>query len=180
MLLVIASLALMLVACSAPEEDPGATSTAGLTFKLNSDKESYTLTGVEEGFAAEHVVIGSYAGLPVKSIATSALEGCESIKTVTIDSKVRSIGEAAFAGCTALESVTVGSGVLSIGKRAFGDCDALNSVTFKSASGWGYTELNVPDASLATAIPSTLVADAEDAAELLTYTYVDYFWVRSN
>lgn len=55
--------------------------------------------------------------------------------TVVYDSEnysVRSIGSSAFEGCTGLTSITIPSGVTSIGYRAFSGCTGLSSINWNA------------------------------------------------
>ena len=55
----------------------------------------------------------------VTSIGRDALNGCKSLKSVTIPDSVTSIGVGAFSKCTRLKSVTIPDSVTSIGDYAF-------------------------------------------------------------
>ena len=59
------------------------TSSQGLSFLLNSDGQSYELTGIGE-CTDEHIVIGSYNNKPVTSIGYGAFSNQKGIESVTI------------------------------------------------------------------------------------------------
>ena len=66
----------------------------------------------------------------VKSIGSSAFNGCKKLTSITIaGSGITSIGNSAFNGCTGLTSVTIGNGVKNIGNSAFYNCSNLSSIT---------------------------------------------------
>ena len=72
----------------------------------------------------------------VTSIATSAFEGCTSLKIITIPDSVISLGNLVFQGCTSLEKVIIGNNVNSIGAMIFYGCNNLKSVSFSDGSNW--------------------------------------------
>ncbi|MDD6526360.1 MAG: leucine-rich repeat domain-containing protein [Oscillospiraceae bacterium] len=66
----------------------------------------------------------------VKSIGSSAFDGCTGLTGVTIPDSVTSIGSSAFNGCTGLTSVTIPDSVTSIGDYVFYGCSELGIVKF--------------------------------------------------
>lgn len=65
----------------------------------------------------------------LKTIGTSAFEGCVTIKEIAIPDSVTSVGESAFASCASLEKVSIGKGINALSKGMFEGCTALNGVT---------------------------------------------------
>ena len=57
------------------------------------------------------------------NVASSALEGCTSLVSITMDETVTEIGSRAFAGCTALRYITYSPKLERIGDYAFDSCD---------------------------------------------------------
>ena len=115
-----------------------AESSEGLDFSLNADGESYTVTGLGSCTDTE-IVIGTYKGLPVTAIGSSAFSS-KGITGVIIGDSVTSIGYHAFYNCDSLKSVTIGNSVTSIGESAFYNCDSLKSVTIPdSVTSIGYS-----------------------------------------
>ena len=100
-----------------------------LTFTLNADSESYSVTGCDKEISGELKIPATYNGKPVTSIGMHAFSICTSLETVTIGNSVTSIGDYAFSGCEALASVTIGEGVTTIGNYTFNACTALATVT---------------------------------------------------
>lgn len=101
----------------------------GLSFSINPDRQSYTLTGVGSCLDSS-IVITTYKGLPVTKIASHAFSEADHITDVLIGKSVESIGEMAFEKCYAMQLITFeeGSNLKSIGKEAFFLCDELRTV----------------------------------------------------
>lgn len=82
-----------------------------LTFALNQDRQSYTVTGLKDKTKTALrtvpalVLQSTYQGLPVTSIGWGAFYGCVGLTSITIPNSVMSIGEQAFSGCTSLTSI---------------------------------------------------------------------------
>lgn len=124
----------------------------GLILKLNEDKQSYKVIGVDEEKIESSVVIPkSFDNVPVTGISQFAFQGCAGLESVVIPNSitrveigvfqdcvgltsvvipdsVTSISESMFYGCTGLTSVTIPNGVTSIGKSAFYNCASLKGV----------------------------------------------------
>ena len=93
-------------------------------------------------------------GSNVKSIGSSAFDGCSSLTSVTIGEGVTSIGSSAFRDCSGLTEITIPDSVMSIGLSTFYGCSSLTSVTigegvtsiglyaFRHCS--GLTEITIP------------------------------------
>lgn len=105
-----------------------------LTYTLNSDGNSYTLSGYDYSVGQPTgplVIPDTYNSKPVTIIGNSAFSLCTEIATVTIGSNITSIGKDAFWGCSSLTSVTFGesSQLTSIGESAFYNCSSLTTIT---------------------------------------------------
>ena len=96
-----------------------AASESDLTFTLNSDGESYTLSSCKESAEGEMVIPSHYGDFPVTSIGMNAFEFCTKITSVTIPDTVKIISPFAFPYCRNLLSVTIPDSVESIGDFAF-------------------------------------------------------------
>ena len=102
-------------------------SSVGLQFTMNSDGNSYSLSGI--GSCKENsIVIDAHRGLPVTEISAYAFTHCTGFSEVKVGNGVKEIGHAAFHGCTNLENVILGDFVESVGVDAFGDCRNLKKV----------------------------------------------------
>ena len=104
-------------------------SETGLTFTLNKDGKSYSISGIGT-FTGTDLVIpkANFDTKPVTSIGNYAFSGCSGLTNITIPDSVTSIGNGAFYGCTGLTSVTIGNSVTSIGIYAFYGCSGLTSM----------------------------------------------------
>ena len=125
-----------------------------ITFTLNSDGKSYTVTGCSKNYNGEIIIPQTYNGLPVTAINTDAFRDCTGITSVIISDSVTSIGGSAFRGCTNLKelylpsnitsipgamcfgcknlkSVVIPGSVTSVGGYAFGNCSALKCVFYE-------------------------------------------------
>lgn len=101
--------------------------TTGLTYEVNSDGESCTITGIGR-CKEKNIYIGGYIdGYLVTVIGKYAFEECESIANVTIGDSVTTIGYGAFY-CSSLSNVEIGNGVKVIDVGAFYECTELTSV----------------------------------------------------
>ncbi len=126
----------------------GKTSSDGLTFQLNGDNKSYSVTGIGTCTDTDIIIPTTYEGLPVTAIAYSAFKNCENITSLTIPDSVTEIGQFAFFGCKRMEWVTFGSGLQTIRGGAFADCISLKEIVLPAnvkkledsvhASGIGY------------------------------------------
>ena len=110
------------IGCGLPE------STSGLEYSLNSDGNTYTVTGIGDCIATD-IVIGIYNGRSVINIGEDAFYACTNLTNVTIGNSVTSIGNNAFTFCASLTNVTIPDSVTSIGQQAFSLCLSLRSVT---------------------------------------------------
>ena len=103
-------------------------SSTGLSFTLNSDGKGYTLTDIGS-FNGANLLIGSYNGLPVTTIAEGAFSDSEGIRTLTIGKGVLNIGNSSFYNSKDLVSVTISDSVVSIGESAFRNCKNLVAIS---------------------------------------------------
>ena len=111
-----------------PEEQPFVPS-EGLSYTVNGDGETCTITGVGTCTDTDLRIGGSINGYKVTSIGDYAFRYCTSLTSVTIPDSVTRIGDNAFRECTSLTNITIPDSVTSIGGSAFSNCSALTSVT---------------------------------------------------
>ena len=99
-----------------------------LAYKVNSDGETCTITGIGN-YKDTDVLVPCYInGYKVTYIGDSAFESCISITSVVIPDSVTIIGDWAFEDCKSLTSVVIGNNVTSIGDLAFSYCTPLTSI----------------------------------------------------
>jgi hypothetical protein len=103
--------------------------TEGLSYTLNNDQRSYSITGTGNATDLDVIIPAFYNDLPVTSISSSAFSNCTSLASITIPDSVTTIGSSAFSNCTSLESITIPESVTTIGDAAFSSCTSLASIT---------------------------------------------------
>lgn len=86
---------------------------------------------------------------------------------IPTDSEVYAIDDDAFEGITDLKSITIPENIKEISAGAFKGCTGLEKVTFSLTEGWMANEEAVEGLN-----------DSENAASLLTGSYVDDTWER--
>ena len=64
----------------------------------------------------------------LREIQSSAFQGCDNLKKVTMNEKVTKIGQMAFRNCTKLESIVIPESVNVIGSAAFQYCNSLKTI----------------------------------------------------
>ena len=100
----------------------------GLSFKLNEDKNSYSVTGIGTCTDPNIIIPSVYKGLPVISIGSYAFSHCSSLESIVIPNSVTNIEYTAFSHCDSLTSVEIPNSVTSIASYVFSDCDSLTSI----------------------------------------------------
>ena len=106
-----------------------AASVDDLTFELNEDGESYSVTDCDTAAEGELVIPDTYNGLRVTDICYSAFEYCDNLTSITIPYGVTGIDESTFSYCKSLKSITIPNSVEYIGVSAFHSCTSLTSIT---------------------------------------------------
>ena len=106
-----------------------ATGSVGLSYTVNADKITCTITGIGTCTDTKINIPRRIHGYKVIGIDKSAFSNCENITSVTLPNSVITIGERAFSYCKNLTSVTISDSVITIGKSAFASCPNLTSVT---------------------------------------------------
>lgn len=101
----------------------------GLEFTLNSDGQSYSVTGIGTYESTDVIIPEIYKTLPVTTIGVRAFFNCDNITSVTIPSSVTVIDNEAFVGCINLSSVSIPDSVTTIGTGAFMNCYGISSLT---------------------------------------------------
>lgn len=104
---------------------------SGLSFSLNSDGASYSVTGIGTCTDTNLFIPSTYEGLSVTEIASNAFMKNTQIISVVIPDSVTDINSTVFSACTSLEKAVIGSGISYLGQYVFFNCKALKAVTFK-------------------------------------------------
>ncbi len=107
-----------------------------LTFTLNYDGESYSVTGCNTSAEGEIIIPDIYEGLPVTGIGAYAFWRCTNLISIKISNNVTSIGENAFLFCESLASLTIPDSVIIIGEGAFSYCESLDLVNITDIEAW--------------------------------------------
>ena len=133
--------------------------TPTLTYKLNPDNQSYTVTGTTDKEIKELVIPATYQGLPVTEIAVNAFYDCYILEVISFaeahnltviggytfaspfiktiyfgnDSSIQTIGQYAFYKCSGFEEIIIrNSSLKTIETAAFGGCGGLTKVIIES------------------------------------------------
>ena len=103
-------------------------STDILTFTLNKDGASYSVTDCDQYAEGELAIPSTYKGLPVTGIGSEAFSDCSDLTGITIPDSVTSIGEFAFWNCCNMRSIKIPDRVTRIANSAFSGCESLTSI----------------------------------------------------
>ena len=110
-------------------EPPKMAEINGVYLTLNSDGESYSVTGIKNDNIGEIVIPEKCNNKPVTGIGRATFDGCSGLTSVTIPDSVTSIGEVAFRDCSSLMSITIPDKVTEISSGTFLNCSSLMSIT---------------------------------------------------
>ncbi len=94
----------------------------GLKYKLNKDRESYTLIDGTSSNNVEIEIPSFINDKPVTHIGDDAFYDCDNLISIVVPDTVISIGAAVFYDCDNLISVTLSDSLISIGEKAFWGC----------------------------------------------------------
>lgn len=116
-----------------------------VSFSLNEDERSYTVTGALAGLADTQTLVipATYLGKPVTAIKANAFADIDTFTSVVIPDSVSKIGQYAFARCDGLLSLTLPNSTgLDVDNGAFSHCLSLQSIdlgaTLKEIPGSGF------------------------------------------
>ena len=99
---------------------PAVDGSVGLSYSLNDDGQSYTITGRGACPDKDIVIPTEYMGLPVTHIGVDAFYNDEKITSVVIPESITELGSYAFGGCRSLESVTIlSNSITTLPSRVF-------------------------------------------------------------
>ena len=102
---------------------------SGLSFSLNADGLSLTVTSIDDCDDVFVVIPATYVGFPVTAIADNAFYSNTSMVGVSIPDSVTAIGSNAFEFCTSLKSIILPNSITYIDEFAFYGCEKLAYVT---------------------------------------------------
>ena len=106
-----------------------AASVSDLSFTLNDDGKSYSITGCKSSASGSLTIPSTYNGKTVTGIGYEAFDNCTKLTAIIMPDSVTSIGDYAFRDCKNLTSLTIPDGVESIGDNAFMHCIKLTDIT---------------------------------------------------
>ena len=106
-----------------------AASESDLTFKLNTDGESYSVSDCNFLASGKLVIPATYNGKPVTAIGYEAFRGCSQMTSISIPSTVSRIEQGAFWDCTGLTSVVIPKRVTELSIQLFEGCTSLTTLT---------------------------------------------------
>lgn len=118
--------------CACGAKNPSV-ATLGLEYTLNSDEESYTVTGIGTATDTDVVIPSEYEGKSVTAVGELAFRENALITSITVQNGVTTIGERAFLSCTALTDLILPDSVTEIGFAATGYCSALKSLVIPAS-----------------------------------------------
>lgn len=124
------SITLLLSCCPVIPMQASAASLNDLTFAINSDGQSYSVTDCSEAAEGALEIPQTYNDMPVTAINAWAFVYCSGLTDVTIGNSVTTIGDRAFDECGGLTSLTIPNSVITIGEYAFSWCTRLTDVYY--------------------------------------------------
>lgn len=105
-----------------------AASQSDLTFKLNSDGKSYTVTDCKDEAKGAITIPSTYKNKPVTKVGAGAFQYCINLTSITISNSITHIGENAFSQIHSVKSITIPDSVKVIGEAAFSHNNNLTSI----------------------------------------------------
>ena len=100
----------------------------GLSYSLNDDGASYSVSGSGDCQDTIVVIPNSYNGLPVTEIGLNALYGYRLATRIVLPNSITKIGTCAFDSCSSLVSINIPDTVTKIGDAVFRYCGSLESI----------------------------------------------------
>ena len=123
---------LVVCVCLLPTKSQAAIE-SDLTFTLNSDGVSYSVSRCNTAARGELVIPESYNEKPVTRISSNAFSHCNNLTSITIPNSITNIGYGAFYCCKGLTSIAIPDSVTHIGEAAFQDCQGLTNAILGNA-----------------------------------------------
>ncbi len=134
-----------------------------LTFELNEEGASYSVTACSESAEGEVIVPEKYNDLPVTTVGNYAFYDCDYITSISLPETINNIEHHAFYSCSKLVSINIPASVKKIGEYAFSDTK-INTInipegieSIEECTFYGCSEL------LSVNIPSTIKSIEKNA-----------------
>lgn len=105
----------------------------GLSYKVNDDKTTCTITDIGTCTDTAIYIPGMIDGYKVTTIDHLAFYRCSNLTSITIPDSVTIIGTEAFRDCSGLTSITIPHSVTDIYYGAFTGCSNLTSITIPNS-----------------------------------------------
>ena len=105
-----------------------------LEYTLNSDGNSYTITGIGTFNGSVLNVPSVYKGKTITAIGEFAFYECTNLTEVNIGNSIIEVGPYAFAKCSSLVKVIISDNVSTFGEYAFYWCSELTTVELSANS----------------------------------------------
>ena len=115
------------------EEVLPAIASEGLSYSVNYDKKTCTITGIGTCKDADLFIPPTIDGYEVTTIGRDAFKNLNTLKSVTLCDDIQSIEEWAFMGCSKLMNVTFPKKLLRIGLGAFWGCSSIKNIDIPSS-----------------------------------------------
>ena len=104
----------------------------GIRFSLSSNRNYYTVVGVEDKQINEIWIPAQYEGKAVKAIGEGAFSECQATKIVLPDT-ITVIENYAFSSCDNLTEIILPEGVTAIRNSAFYNCKSLTTLNIPAS-----------------------------------------------
>ena len=105
-----------------------AASQSDLTFKLNSDGKSYSVTDCKDDATGAITIPSTYKNKPVTKVGAGAFQFCFNLTSIKIPNTVTHIGESAFSQIHSVKSITIPDSVKVIGESSFSNNNSITSI----------------------------------------------------
>ena len=112
-----------------------ATGSIGLSYVVNEDGTSCTITGIGTCTDTEICISATIDGYTVTAIGDKAFAENAAITKIILPDTITTIGRRAFYKCTEITEFTVPESVTSIGTQIFFGCDKLTTVYYNGQYG---------------------------------------------
>ena len=133
-----------------------ATGTTGLSYQINDDGVTCTVTGIGTCSDTTLAIGPTLDGYTVTAISGWAFENCTNLYSVVIADSVTEISQGAFARCSNLNSITLPNSITTIDSSTFIGCTALTAITIPES----VTEISVKAFSGCTNLSAIVMPDS--------------------